>query len=150
MLIQNANKADLCKAFYLTLTDAAQQWYKRLVPGSISSFKQLIDAFTIAFLGARLRRWKLHTFRVKQGEGEPLKEYPNRFDKAVMQIKSCSDDTFVQGSRECVKDRRLVWTLAYDVPPTFAHLRGIARKHVEADEYIRRRGLIRGEQSRFP
>ena len=34
-------------------------------------------------------------FKVEQGEGEPLKEYPDRFDKAVMQIKSYSDDTLV-------------------------------------------------------
>ncbi|GMN63036.1 hypothetical protein TIFTF001_032106 [Ficus carica] len=29
---------------------------------------------------------------------------------------------------------RLVWTLAYDRPPTFAHLRGIAWRHAEADD----------------
>ncbi|GMN20041.1 hypothetical protein TIFTF001_042983 [Ficus carica] len=32
-------------------------------------------------------------------------------------------------------------TLAYDRPPTFAQLRGIAWRHAEADEYVRGRGL---------
>ncbi|GMN49463.1 hypothetical protein TIFTF001_018629 [Ficus carica] len=39
MLIQKANEATLCKTFYLTLTDAARQWYRRLMPGTMDSFK---------------------------------------------------------------------------------------------------------------
>ncbi|GMN19414.1 hypothetical protein TIFTF001_039816 [Ficus carica] len=141
MLIQNANEATLCKAFCLTLTGAARQWYRRLVPGSINSFKQLADAFEATFLGLKTRKMETsYLFGIKQGESEPLKECLDRFDKAVVQIKSCSDDTLIQAFREGVKDRRLVWTLAYDVPPTFAHLRGIAWKHAEADEYVRGRG----------
>ena len=86
-------------------------------------------------------------FGIKQGESEPLKEYLDRFDKAVVQIKSCSDDTLIQAFREGVKDRRLVWTLAYDMPPNFAHLRGIAWKHAETDESVKGRGLADREQS---
>ena len=109
MLIQNANEAALCKAFCLTLTGAAQQWYRRLMPGSISFFKQLADAFAAAFLGVKTRNMETsYLFGIKQGESEPLKEYLNRFDKAVMQIKSCSDDTLIQVFREGIKDMQLV------------------------------------------
>ncbi|GMN48211.1 hypothetical protein TIFTF001_017401 [Ficus carica] len=69
MLIQNANEASLCKYFCLTLTGAARQCYWRLVSGSISSFKQLADAFLAAFLG--LKTIKMETsylFGIKQGE----------------------------------------------------------------------------------
>ncbi|GMN33508.1 hypothetical protein TIFTF001_044803 [Ficus carica] len=121
---------------------AARQWYRRLVPESINSFKQLADAFAAAFLGSKTIKMETsYVFGIKQDESEPLKEYLDRFDKAVVQIKSCSDNTLIQAFREGVKDRRLVWTLAYDVPPTFAHLRGIAWKHAEADEYVRGRGM---------
>lgn len=89
-------------------------------------------------------------FGIKQGDNGPLKEYLEHFDKAVVQIKSCSDDTSIQAFREGVKDRRLVWMLTYDMPPTFAHLRGIAWKHAEADKYIKRRGLAAREQLRLP
>ncbi|GMN50963.1 hypothetical protein TIFTF001_020123 [Ficus carica] len=138
VLIQNANEATLCKAFCLTLKGAARQWYWRLMPGSISSFKQLSDVFAAAFLGSKTRNMETsYLYGIKQRESEPLKEYLDRFDKVVMQIKSCSDDTLIQVFWEGIKDRQLVWTLTYDVPPTFAHLRGIARKHAKADEYIR-------------
>ena len=85
MLIQNANEAALCKAFCLTLTSTARQWYRRLVPGSVGSFKQLADAFAAVFLGVNTRKMDIsYLFRIKQGANEPLKEYLNRFDKAVM------------------------------------------------------------------
>ncbi|GMN26906.1 hypothetical protein TIFTF001_044053 [Ficus carica] len=148
---QNANEPALCKAFCLTLTGTTRQWYRRLMPESINSFKQLAEAFAAVFLGAKNRKMETsYLFEIKQGESEPLKEYLDRFDKAVMQIKSCSDDTLIQPFREGIKDKRLVWMLAYDVPSTFAHLGGIAGKHAEAYEYISGRGFIAREQSRPP
>ena len=97
MLIQNANEAALYKAFYLTLTGATWQWFWGLIPGSISSFKQLADAFAVAFLGSKTRKLEAsYLFGIKQGENEPLKEYLNRFNKVVVQIKGCSDDTLIQ------------------------------------------------------
>ncbi|GMN38401.1 hypothetical protein TIFTF001_007639 [Ficus carica] len=131
MLIQNANEAALCKSFCLTLTGAARQWYRRLAPGSIGCFKQLADAFAAAFLSSKTR--KLGASHL-----------------AVVQVESCTDETLVQAFREGIKDARLVWTLAYDRPPTFAQLRGIAWRHAEADEYVRGRGLVAGEHPRLP
>ena len=96
MLIQNANEVALCKAFYLTLTRVARQWYRRLRPGSISSFKQLADAFTAAFLGSKTQKLDvLYLFGIKQGDSELVKEYLERWDMAVVQIKGCSDDTLI-------------------------------------------------------
>lgn len=37
-----------------------------------------------------------YLFKIKQGESEPLKEYLNRFDKAIKQVKGYSDDTLIQ------------------------------------------------------
>ena len=151
MLIQNANEAALCKSFCLTLTGAARQWYRRIPPGSICSYRQLADSFASAFLGSKTRRMGTsHLFRIKQGDNETLKSFLERFDKAVVRVEGCSDDTMMEAFREGVKDTRLVWTLVYDRPPSFAHLRGIAWRHAEADEYVRGRGLSSREQARPP
>ncbi|GMN46340.1 hypothetical protein TIFTF001_015527 [Ficus carica] len=91
-----------------------------------------------------------HLFGIKQGEAEMLKKYLERFDKAIEQVESCTDDTLIQAFREGVKDTRLIWTLAYDKPPTFAHLRRIVWRHAETDEYVRGRGLVALEQPRLP
>ena len=97
MLIQNANEFALCKSFCLTLTRAARQWYRGLVLGSISSFKQLADAFAITFLSSKTRKLEVsHLFGIKQGETESLKKYLEHFNKAVVRVKSCLDDTLIQ------------------------------------------------------
>ncbi|GMN47281.1 hypothetical protein TIFTF001_016454 [Ficus carica] len=151
MLIQNANEAALCKSFCLTLTGAARQWYRRLAPGSIGCFKQLAKAFATAILSSKTRKLGAsHLFGVKQGETEALKKYLERFDRAAVQVESSTDETLMQAFREGIKDARLVWTLVYDRPPTFAQLRGIAWRHAEADEYVRGRGLVAGEHPRLP
>ena len=142
MQIQSANEAALCKSFCQTLTGAARQWYRRLAPRSISSFQQLADSFSTAFIGSKARKLGAsHLFSIKQGDSEMLKAYLQRFDKAIVQAESCTDETLIQAFREGIQDPRLVWTLAYDRPPTFAQLRGIAWRHAEADEYVRGRGL---------
>ncbi|GMN57046.1 hypothetical protein TIFTF001_026149 [Ficus carica] len=121
MLIQNANEATFCKAFCLTLTGTALLWYRRLIPRTMDSFRQLSDAFLAAFLNAKTRKKDTsYLFRIKQDENEHLKGYLDCFDK----------------------------TIAYDVPPTFAHSIGIAQKHAEAEEYIRGRNYSLGETLR--
>ncbi|GMN67604.1 hypothetical protein TIFTF001_036673 [Ficus carica] len=151
MLIQNANEAVLCKSFCLTLIGAARQWYRRLAPGSIGCFKQLADTFAAAFLSSKTRKLGAsHLFDVKQGETEALKKYLERFDRAVVQVESCTDETLMQAFRESIKDARLVWTLACDRSPTFAQLRGISWRHAEADDYVRGRGLVAGEHPWLP
>ena len=122
MLIQNANEAALCKSFCLTLTGATRQWYRRLPPGSIDSFQQLASSFSAAFLGSRTRKLGAsYLFSIKQRENETLKKYFEWFDKAIVQVENCSDDTLTQALREGVRDPRLVWTLAYDRPTSFTH-----------------------------
>lgn len=97
MLIQNANEAAFCKAFCLTLTGATRQWYRKLMPGSIGLFKQLADAFVAVFLAVKTRKIETsYLFGIKQGKSESLKLYLDRLDKAIIQIKSCSDDTLIQ------------------------------------------------------
>lgn len=80
-----------------------------------------------------------YLFRIKQGKEEPLKGYLDHFDKAIMQVKSCFEDTLIQAFCEEIKNDKLIWAIAYDVLPTFAHLRGIAQKHANVEEYIKRR-----------
>lgn len=80
-----------------------------------------------------------HLYRVKQGKDESLKDYLSRFDKAIMQVKTCTDATLIDAFREGVKDKKLLWAMTYDAPLSFANLRGIAQKHYGTEEYIKSR-----------
>ncbi|GMN44859.1 hypothetical protein TIFTF001_014055 [Ficus carica] len=65
-----------------------------------------------------------------------------------MQVNTYSDDTLIRAFREGVEDKKLLWTITYDVLPTFAHLRGIAQKHAEVEEFIKGRNSSLREVSR--
>ena len=45
MEIQGASSMIMCKAFSLTLSGTAKDWYRNLMIGSISSFKELLTTF---------------------------------------------------------------------------------------------------------
>ncbi|GMN66700.1 hypothetical protein TIFTF001_035760 [Ficus carica] len=128
-----------------------ENYRARLDPRSISSFQQLADSFSAAFMGSKARKLGAsHLFSIKQGDSETLKAYLQRFDKAVVQAESCTDETLIQAFREGIQDPRLVWTLAYDRPSTFSQLRGIAWRHAEADEYVEDEGWRPKYRPGFP
>lgn len=109
----------------------------------IGCFGQLVDFFSAAFLGLKTRKLGAsHLLGIKQGEAETLKKYLERFHKAVMQVDNCTNDTLIQAFKEGIRDPRLVLTLTYDRPPTLMHMRGIAWRHAETDEYVQGRGLV--------
>lgn len=56
MQMHNTNEATLCNAFCLTLTGATRQWYQRLAPRSIPTFRQLSRQFSEAFLSMKTRK----------------------------------------------------------------------------------------------
>ena len=92
----------------------------------------------------RPRRRRPHTYLELN---EPLKGYLDCFDKATMQVKNFSDDTFIQAFERESRTKKLLWLIAYDVPPNFANLRGIAQKHAEAEEYNKGWNSAIGETS---
>lgn len=54
-----------------------------------------------------------------------------------MEVKSCEDSTLIEAFREGVQNKRLLWAITYDAPPSFAHMRGIAQKHADVEEYFK-------------
>ena len=57
-----------CRAFAITLKGSALAWFNRLLPTSISSFKEISIAFVFHFIGARTyRKPSYHLLTIKQG-----------------------------------------------------------------------------------
>ena len=76
-----------CRAFAITLTGSALAWFNRLLPTSVSSFKELFVAFVSHFIGARTY-WKpsYHLLTVKQGPQENLRSYVQRFNTESLKV----------------------------------------------------------------
>ena len=56
-----------CRAFTITLKGSALAWFNRLLPSSISSFRELSISFVSHFIGARTyRKSSYHLLTIKQ------------------------------------------------------------------------------------
>ena len=76
-----------CKAFATMLKGPALAWFNRILPSSISSFRELSIAFVSHFIGARTyRKPSYHLLTVKQGSQESLKSYLQRFNAESLKI----------------------------------------------------------------
>ena len=93
MNIAKADALTLCNAFTLTLSGLAQVWFRRLCAGTISSFEQLKEQFIAQFLSFRPQnRGRNYLKTIRQKYGESMREYLERFDKAVLQCSMVSHE----------------------------------------------------------
>ncbi|GKV35867.1 hypothetical protein SLEP1_g44073 [Rubroshorea leprosula] len=87
MRIQNANDAMMCKVFPTTLKSTARRWYHKLPRHSIDSYSQLAKLFSNKFASHReIKRTATELMQVHQKEGESLRDYMQRFNKASLDI----------------------------------------------------------------
>ncbi|GKV02926.1 hypothetical protein SLEP1_g15302 [Rubroshorea leprosula] len=92
MRIQNANDAMMCKVFPATLKSTAKRWYHKLPKHSIDSFSQLTKLFSNKFASQReIKRTAIELMQVNQKEGESLRDYMQRFNKATLDIDNVPD-----------------------------------------------------------
>ncbi|GKV40237.1 hypothetical protein SLEP1_g47906 [Rubroshorea leprosula] len=86
---QNASDALMCKIFPSTLRGNARTWYYSLPPRSINSYTELTSAFATKFSSRRLIMKTIsELMRVKQRDGESLKNFMSRFNDAVLEVNS--------------------------------------------------------------
>ncbi|GKV49232.1 hypothetical protein SLEP1_g55995 [Rubroshorea leprosula] len=89
MQAQNVSDALMCKIFPSTLRGNARTWYYSLPPRSINSYTKLASAFATKFSSRRLiRKTTSELMRVKQRDGESLKNFMSRFNDAVLEVNS--------------------------------------------------------------
>ena len=65
-----------CRAFAIMLKGPALAWFNRLLPSSISSFRELSITFISHFIGTRTyRKPSYHLLTIKQSPQENLRSY---------------------------------------------------------------------------
>ena len=92
MHLQGVEDAIMCRAFPTTLKGAARIWFSRLIPNSISTFKELSAQFTAHFIGGH--QYKKSTaclMSMKQREDETLRAYISHFNKEALSIDEAND-----------------------------------------------------------
>ena len=75
------------RAFAITLKGPALAWFNRLLPSSISSFRELSIAFVSHFIGARTyRKPSYHLLTIKQSSQESLRSYVQMFNAESLKV----------------------------------------------------------------
>ena len=85
--LHNFSYAILYKLFSSTLKGVARSWFSQLPPGSISSFEDLSDRFKRHFMTNRkIERDCGYLFSIKQKSDESLKDFVQRFNRAMLEV----------------------------------------------------------------
>ncbi|KAK3212416.1 hypothetical protein Dsin_017122 [Dipteronia sinensis] len=70
----------MCRMFQQTLEDQGSRWFGGLTSGSVKNFEELIQAFTIQFMGNIHRRNSISVLStLNQNKDNKLKDYLTRF-----------------------------------------------------------------------
>ena len=76
-----------CRAFAITLKGPALDWFNRLPPSSVSSFRELSIAFVSHFIRARTyRKPSYHLMSIKKNPQESLRSYVLRFNVESLKV----------------------------------------------------------------
>ena len=100
-----------------------KDWFNRLTPNSISTFKELSTQFASHFIGGH--RYKKSTaclMNIKQWEGETLRSYITHFNKEAFLIDEADDKilmaAFTNGLRKC----KFLFSLYKNYPKSMSYV----------------------------
>ncbi|GKV04527.1 hypothetical protein SLEP1_g16680 [Rubroshorea leprosula] len=136
MQAQNASDALMCKIFPSTLRGNAQTWYYSLLPRSINSYTELASAFVTKFSSKRLiRKPTSELMRVKQRDGESLKNFMSRFNDAVLEVNSFDQAVGITAVISGLGHERFRDSLLKHPANTFSEVNDRSLKFITAEEY---------------
>ncbi|KAJ9566408.1 hypothetical protein OSB04_002374 [Centaurea solstitialis] len=126
-------EACMCKSFGSTLTGAALQWLINLKPKSIESFAELVNQFTRQFASSRkMEKQTSDLYYVVQKTGETIRDYFNRFNAEMIEVKNCDIKTAIEAYKRGLDNSSELYTDLTKYPPenfddvrarTLAHMR---------------------------
>ncbi|KAJ9536552.1 hypothetical protein OSB04_un000251 [Centaurea solstitialis] len=133
----------MCKSFGSTLTDAALQWLINLKPKSIGSFAELVNQFTRQFASSRkMEKQTSDLYYIVQKSRETIRDYFNRFNAAMIEIKNCDVKTAIEAYKRGLEDSSGLYLELTKYPPeNFDDVRArtLAFMRIEDDALFRRK-----------
>ncbi|KAJ9536791.1 hypothetical protein OSB04_un000015 [Centaurea solstitialis] len=133
----------MCKSFGSTLTGAALQWLINLKPKSIGSFAELVNQFTRQFASSRkMEKQTSDLYYIVQKSGETIRDYFNRFNAAMIEIKNCDVKTAIEAYKRGLEDSSGLYLELTKYPPeNFDDVRArtLAFMRIEDDALFRRK-----------
>ena len=137
MHLQGISDEIMCRAFPTMLKGLARIWFSRLMPNSISSFKELSAQFALHFIGGH--RYKKSTaclMNIKQREDETLKSYITHFNKEALSIDEANDKILIVAFTNGLQKRKFLFSLYKNDPNTMSDVLYKATKYMNAEDAL--------------
>jgi hypothetical protein len=127
-----------CRAFPLTLSGSARDWFRKLPPNSITCFDDLGQKFVTQFLaGCKRKKPFGQLMAMRQKEGESLKDYVARFNQTKLTVDNPTEemvyDALYQGLRV---EGPLMSEIALNHPENLTALTDVIEKYVNQEETL--------------
>ncbi|GKV16373.1 hypothetical protein SLEP1_g27025 [Rubroshorea leprosula] len=136
MRIQNANDAMMCKVFPATLKTTARRWYHKLPRHSIDSYSQLAKLFSNKFASQReIKRTATELMQVHQKEGESLRDYMQRFNKATLDIDNVPDTICLSALLHGLKPGRFLDDLLENPPKSWNEVNDRSASFILSEDF---------------
>ncbi|KAJ9551982.1 hypothetical protein OSB04_016027 [Centaurea solstitialis] len=133
----------MCKSFGSTLTGAALQWLINLKPKSITSWSELVNQFTRQFASSRkMEKQTSDLYYVVQNSGETIRDYFNRFNAEMIEVKNCDIKIAIEAYKRGLDDSSGLYLDLTKYPPeNFDDVRArtLAHMRIEDDAIFRRK-----------
>ena len=128
-----------CRAFAITLKGSALAWFNRILPTSISSFKELSIAFVSNFIRARTyQKPSYHLLTRKQGPQENLRSYVQRFNSELLRV-DISDEKFAITSflaKLGIQSKDLMFFISKNPQASMAEVLTKVEKYIHSEEAL--------------
>ncbi|XP_012845949.1 PREDICTED: uncharacterized protein LOC105965950 [Erythranthe guttata] len=129
------SNAAYCKIFQTTLTDQAQVWFNGLPGGSLDNLDQLATHFlNHDSRNKKYAKTGSYLFKVIQRDGEPLRDYIQRFVKAVHEVRHVTHKMLAGILQQNLKHVRFRESIAGRPPKTLEELLNHTEKYVRIEE----------------
>ncbi|GKV40900.1 hypothetical protein SLEP1_g48494 [Rubroshorea leprosula] len=136
MRIQNANDAMMCKVFPTTLKSTARRWYHKLPRHYIDSYSQLAKLFSNKFASQReIKCTATVLMQVNQKEGESLRYYMQRFNKATLDIDNVPDTICLSALLHGLKRGRFLDDLLENPPRTWNEVNDMSASFILSEDF---------------
>ncbi|XP_023917904.1 uncharacterized protein LOC112029452 [Quercus suber] len=133
----------ICRSFPATLRGAARVWFSKLPASSIENFEQLSDSFVRHFIGGqRHKRPTSYLLTVRQQEGESLRDYVKRFNKAVLEIDEADDQVTMTTFQAGLNNPDFIFSLGKTPPTSMTDLLFKAQKYMNGEDALTAKGLM--------
>ena len=128
-----------CRAFAITLKGSALAWFNRLLPASITSFKELSTAFISHLIGApTYRKPSYHLLTIKQGPQENLRSYVQRFNLESLRVDISNEKFSITAfiAELGIQSKDLMFSILKNPQASMAEVLAKAEKYINGEEAL--------------